>query len=183
MWLWWLLWPPYLFQHTGDTAIFNVGQEAASASSSSPSQSSLIFIGEFGGGGGEGGRGWWWWGRGAQWREVEVIVVRQMHACSLLPRFRRWPLASLGPHAILECYRLVKVCLHLDLTPQFASLLWQRQLTEAGAAREARGGRLMVSGWTCTCRTWGHGCATGGEVGSWPMEGKATQEEAREERV
>lgn len=136
-----------------------------------------------GGGGGEGGRGWWWWGRGAQWREVEVIVVRQMHACSLLPRFRRWPLASLGPHAILECYRLVKVCLHLDLTPQFASLLWQRQLTEAGAAREARGGRLMVSGWTCTCRTWGHGCATGGEVGSWPMEGKATQEEAREERV
>lgn len=52
MWLWWLLWPPYLFQHTGDTAIFNVGQEAASASSSSPSQSSLIFIGEFGGGGG-----------------------------------------------------------------------------------------------------------------------------------
>lgn len=134
-------------------------------------------------GGGGGWRGWWWWGRGAQWREVEVIVVRQMHACSLLPRFRRWPLASLGPHAILECYRLVKVCLHLDLTPQFASLLWQRQLTEAGAAREARGGRLMVSGWTCTCRTWGHGCATSGEVGSWPMEGKATQEEAREERV
>lgn len=133
--------------------------------------------------GGGGWRGWWWWGRGAQWREVEVIVVRQMHACSLLPRFRHWPLASLGPHAILECYRLVKVCLHLDLTPQFASLLWQRQLTEAGAAREARGGRLMVSGWTCTCRTWGHGCATGGEVGSWPMEGKATQEEAREERV